>query len=142
MRCHEDAEACAPHSLLVHSVRDAYARLYVSLVSIPRRAIAAVSESVSAEHLELRGRENEVRRVCVKGCGVGSTRSRINRTRSVQIESALNAVVALRQRSLQFIAHAQVQRDLRRQSPVVLNEEAVIVRLNGVGYRVIYLAGG
>src|SRR5205823_368730 len=26
MRCHEDAEASAPHGLLVHRVRDAYAR--------------------------------------------------------------------------------------------------------------------
>src|SRR5262245_14634322 len=117
----EDAPAAAQHSLIGQLVGDADARLHVVFVRVPEAAIVVIGEEQTAFDIEVGGRDfgDRFGRVCrlgrsLDGIGDGA------------IEADDIAVEPFGRRVLQFPAHAEVERQLARRPPIIVEEEALI----------------
>src|SRR6185503_18302357 len=90
--------------------------------------------------MEVGGRHDEVRRVCVESSRVSSTRLRFDRARRAEVKATQNAVEAFSQTLLEIETKTEIQSQLSRNAPVILEEHPVIERLHRVVDRVIDLA--
>src|SRR5215217_8502071 len=90
--------------------------------------------------MEVGGRHDEVGRVCVESIRVSSAHGGFDRARCAEVEATQNAVEAFSQALLEIVTKTEIQRQLSRNAPVVLEEHPVIERLHRVVDRVINLA--
>ena len=91
--------------------------------------------------MEVCRRHDEVRRVGVERSRVGSAHLRFNRARRAEIEATQNAIETFGQTLLEIETKTEIERQLSRDAPVVLEEDSVIERLDRIVDRVIDLAG-
>jgi hypothetical protein len=88
---HENAEACAQHCFFIQLIRETKPWLEVTAIRFPNVAVVFVGKSVAAEHVEVRGRHDKVRGVCIERSGISGAHLRLNRARRAEVEAAQNA---------------------------------------------------
>src|SRR5262245_2411133 len=113
-------------------------RLHVVFVRVPEAAIVVIGEEQTAFDVEVGGRDfgDRIGRVSRLGRSLDGTGDGA-------IEADDVAVEPFGRRVLQFPAHAEVERQLARRLPIIVEEEALIERLvRARGVAVNLAAGG
>ena len=111
----------------------------VAAICLPNIPIVFVGKRVAAKHVKLARWHDEVRRICIESSRVSRTHLRFNRARSAEIEAAQDAIVTFRQTLFEVVTKTEIESQFSRDTPVVLEEEPVIDRLDRVVDRIIDL---
>ena len=116
----------AQYSFIVQLKGQSQPWLEVVFIGIPKRTLSIAGKDQAAFNIKVGDRNfgNRAGRIRRFGC-------RFDRTGGAEIEIVDVAIVALIRRAFVFVAQAQVERQLLCDTPIIVEEHALIERLIG-----------